>query len=324
MNKIVSTKKTISLFLAAVLVAGTIALSSPSFITGVNAQYEPKYGMDTGYNSYASQYPQEYKDKNNYNNYGPDYPPKYTDDRKYNSYKPQYYEMDNNDRKSYENDNGYDKSQYSSYKSDYTPKYPSYGKDDRTDKSKDDSSKSVDINKIKCINNNLNINGNNAGNVSLGNKGAAEGYLDDYSSTSSSGYGNERYYDDGYDNKKDKDFDCIINNNNNNTNVVSGEAGNVTDGNVIEITCEECFEENLSAQTFVALNAALTSATGVTITIGGQTTVVNSLEELCDVLEGNSALDVFSVLNTQFGGILGTGNAVDIVVCLGQILDFLI
>jgi hypothetical protein len=87
--------------------------------------------------------------------------------------------------------------------------------------------KNVDINKIKCINNNININGNNTGNINLGNKGGVageEGYSGAYSSDSgSSGYGGGY---DGYDNKKDKGFDCIINNNNTNTNI--GGGGNQT------------------------------------------------------------------------------------------------
>ena len=128
----------------------------------------------------------------------------------------------NNDRKSYGNDNGY-KSQYQPfYKPNYKPQYPSYGKDD-IDKSKDSK---VNINKIKCINTNLNINGNNTGDISIGNKGTDKGYLGAYSSG-----GN------GYDNKKDKGFDdCIINNNNNNTNIILLGDGNITDsgGNVTE------------------------------------------------------------------------------------------
>src|SRR5215213_5267131 len=267
MTNSTKTTKISSIFLAAILVAGTITAISPSFIIkGVNAQGDSYYGMDSyGYSDYRDD-----KDKK-YDSYGP---PVYGMDDSYD--KKPVYGMDDShdDRKSYDkesygNDNSYKPQYLSSYKPDsYKPAYPSYGKDDR-DKSKD-SNKSVSINKLNCININLNINGNNTGNISIGNKGqvptayAEEGYSGAYSS------GGERYYD-GYDNKQDKGFDCIINNNNNNTNVVSGEAGNVTDGNVIEITCEECFEENLSAQTFVALNAALTSATGVTITIGGQT-----------------------------------------------------
>jgi hypothetical protein len=64
----------------------------------------------------------------------------------------------------------------------------------------------VSVNKLKCINTNININGNNAGNVSIGNKGAAEeGYLGAYSAASS-GYGGEGYYD-GHNDKKDKGLD---------------------------------------------------------------------------------------------------------------------
>ena len=88
----------------------------------------------------------------------------------------------------------------------------SYDRDNR-DKSKDSSSKSVSINKLKCINTNLNINGENAGNVSIGNKG--QGYL----GTNSYGAG---YYDGYGNNKQGKGFDdCVINNNNTNTNIVS-------------------------------------------------------------------------------------------------------
>jgi hypothetical protein len=180
------------MFLAIVLVTGTIAAISPSFIIkGVNAQAQPYYdGMD--------------------------------------SY---------DDKKSYGIDNSYYESQYSSYKPDYKPKYSSNDKHDR-DKSKKDSSKSVSINKLKCINTNLNINGNNTGDINVGNKG--QGYLG--VSSSSGGYGGDGY------SKQDIGFDCVINNNNTNTNVVT-VGGNVTDGNgdVTEPeTCEECFRAFLT------------------------------------------------------------------------------
>ncbi len=55
-------------FLATVLVAGIIALSSPSFMVGT-AQAQPYYGMDSRYNSYE---PTEYPDKK-YNSYEPEY-----------------------------------------------------------------------------------------------------------------------------------------------------------------------------------------------------------------------------------------------------------
>src|SRR5215213_6648944 len=142
------------MFLAIVLVTGTIAAISPSFIIGIKAQSEPYYEKDTsysnyeqepkyssehmnkGYSAYEPDYP-KYPDKK-YNNYGHDYPPKNTHDRKYNSHESDY-GMDNNYQKKYGKDDIYDKSQYSSYKPDYKPQYPSYGKD----KSNKDSSKSI-------------------------------------------------------------------------------------------------------------------------------------------------------------------------------------
>ena len=237
MNKIVLIKNASAIFLAIVLVAGTITLSSPSFMIGTQAQ--PYSGIDNKYNSY---YEPEYADNDYYNNYGPDYGMNNNNMKSYetNSYEPTTsYGNDNNYQKTYGNDNGYDKSQYKSYKPDYKPQYPSYGKDDR-DKSKD--SKSVSINKIKCINNNVNINGNNTGDINLGNKG--QGYLGASSSGSSgydSGEGNNGY-DNGY--KKDEGITCLINNNNINNNF---GAGNATDGNVTEPqTCEECFRAFLT------------------------------------------------------------------------------
>ena len=67
----------------------------------------------------------------------------------------------------------------------------SYDKDNR-DKSKDSSSKSVSLNKIKCINDNININGGNTGEINAGNKGQVQ-------AGSSFGYGetNNGYYDKG-------------------------------------------------------------------------------------------------------------------------------
>ena len=287
MSNTVSTKKSTTIFLAAVLLVGTLAAISPSsfIIKGVNAQTEPYYEKDTRYDNYQDKYRMdeeydkksfrnndyepdykhkeynsyeqdygidkrynsyelEYKDKNNYNNYEPEYPSKYKDDRKYNSYKPDHYGIDNN----------YDKKSYGSEQ-----KYPSYGKDDRRDKSKD-SSKSNNINKIKCINTNLNINGNNAGNVSIGNKGADKGYLGAYSSGGNGGYGGEGF------SKQDKDFECIINNNNTNTNLVGG--GNQTE----PLTCEGCFTENLN-------QAQLNN-----ITLALSVSRVGNLEGLCEQL----------------------------------------
>jgi hypothetical protein len=170
--------------------------------------YDNKKSYET--NSYE---PTDYTDKNRYEpttSYG-------MNDKKY--------------QKTYGKDNNSYKSQYqSSYKPDYKPQYQSYGKDDR-DKSKDSS---ISLKKIKCINTNLNIKGNNAGNVSIGNKGQAvyaeEGYSGTYSSDNG-GYGGEGY------SKQDKGFDCVINNNNINNNF-----GN--EPTLEPLTCEECFTAN--------------------------------------------------------------------------------
>ena len=67
MSKIVSTKKTNAIFLAIVLIAGTFAAISPSFMTGAQAflmdnNYEPDYGMD----SYDDK--QSYGKDNSYDN----------------------------------------------------------------------------------------------------------------------------------------------------------------------------------------------------------------------------------------------------------------
>ena len=64
MSKIISTKKTSAIFLAIVLIAGTFAALSPSFMIGAHAQ---QYGMDKKYNSYEPDYGMNsYDDKQSY------------------------------------------------------------------------------------------------------------------------------------------------------------------------------------------------------------------------------------------------------------------
>jgi hypothetical protein len=72
LSKIISTKKTNAIFLAAILILGTFAIFSPSFMIGESAQAEPEYGM-----SYEKKYgydkpyekPQYPSYKSDYNNY---------------------------------------------------------------------------------------------------------------------------------------------------------------------------------------------------------------------------------------------------------------
>jgi hypothetical protein len=84
-NKIVSIKKTSAIFLAIVLVAGTIALSSQTFTTA-NALSGPLFTEDNSYNSYEPR----------------DYPSQEYADKKYGSYE-QNYEMNSHDKKPYGN-----------------------------------------------------------------------------------------------------------------------------------------------------------------------------------------------------------------------------
>jgi hypothetical protein len=247
--------KSSAIFLATVLVAGIIALSSPSFMVG--AQAVPQYGMEREYGSY---------EQPEYGSY---------EQPEYGSYEqPEY--------------GSYEQPEYPSYKPDYKPEYPSYDKDNR-DKSKKDSSKSVDINKIKCINTNININGNNTGDINLGNKGqlaaadADRGYSGAYSSDGSG----EGYYDGNY--KKDKGITCIINNNNNNNNTVIG----VDEEEPIPIpppldpeTCEDCFGE-LDVVIQVALNAFLNNTGAIPLPLDPPLTIpadVDNIVELCAFL----------------------------------------
>jgi hypothetical protein len=181
----------------------------------LGAQAQQDYGgMDNRYNTYEPE---------------PRYQIQYADNE-YNSYEPSY-EKDTYETPSYGNNN-YEPREYPSYKPDYKPEYPS----DNNYKSKKDSSNSVSLNKLNCVNNNVNINGNNTGDINVGNKGqapTAEGYIGGYSSG-----GNGEGYDNGYKKQKDQGFSCIINNNNTNINIGGGNQTIPTELNVIKIvTC---------------------------------------------------------------------------------------
>jgi hypothetical protein len=80
LNNIISAKRNSAIFLATLLVLGTIATISPSFM--VEAQAEPFYGMDDRYDSYE----EEYTDNNNYEPIEyPSYKPEYPSDNSYKS-----------------------------------------------------------------------------------------------------------------------------------------------------------------------------------------------------------------------------------------------
>ncbi|HET8857143.1 MAG TPA: hypothetical protein VFM28_06420, partial [Nitrososphaeraceae archaeon] len=185
------------------------------------------------------------------------------------------------------------------------------------------SSKSVDINKIKCINTNLNINGNNTGDINLGNKGqvAAEGYSGAYSS-GGGGYGGAGYYDGNY--KKDKDITCIINNNNNNTNIVAGVGGgNLTDGGDGNVTdpCEECFLDALGSTNLTKFETYLANLPPMA--------TYHNLEEYCSFIQsqiaiGQTPATLAAIINANLGGagiILEPDEITSLVNCLIEALS---
>jgi hypothetical protein len=195
--------------------------------------------------------------------------------------------------------------EYPSYSQDYEPEYPSYGKDSYKSK---DSSNSVSLNKLNCVNNNVNINGNNTGDVNVGNKGqapTAEGYIGAYSS----GGNGEGYDNNGYNKQKDQGFTCIINNNNNNTNVVSG-GGNITDGNGNVNTCDEnvraCFDALLNDEELQDLEDAFPFSITIMQTDPQPsiTITIQSLDDFCEAIQETLGPQNISLLTTVVEEIL--------------------
>ena len=219
-----------------------------------SVQSQTYYEMDSSYDSYQPS-------------------PKYTNN---NSYESQY-GMESYEKPSYGKDN-YEPREYPSYKEEY----PKYVKENDGYKSKKDTNNSVSINKLNCINNNVNINGNNTRDINVGNSGSSattnggngEGYL----GVGSLG-GN---YGEGYG-KQNKGFDCIINNNNNNINLISGN--NQTE----QLTCEECFTENLSVEQLNNLTELLSTSP----TLG-------NLEGLCEQLSNATLTNQQKILGLIF------------------------
>ena len=287
MTKSTVTTRISAAFLAAVLVAGTIALSFPSFMLG--AQAEPYFGMDKKYDNYGSDHDSYGKDS-----YGMDksYPPKQDNSYDKKPYPPRDdYGKDSYDKKPYGNTYGQD---YPSYKPVY--KKDPYVKDQNYDKSKDSSS--VSIKKIKCNNINVNLNSIdvNFGNPTPQNgaaNGAIGGALGDQGADTVAASG---LMNDGRDGKKvivDKEnsFTYVCINNNNNVG-----AGNATDNNATD-ACEDCFAQNLNATQFAELQANLTTRGGIDIQlgpIGGPITIppitITSLTQLCALIDVNPLL----------------------------------
>jgi hypothetical protein len=345
-----STKKVGAVFLATVLIAGIVALSSQSsfMTTGKDAQNKPFYGnlnikaayasseesddeerdgdhkerdgdhkerdgdhkerdrdkeKDNNYNSFESIIVNKLDNNDDKKSYGMDSyeSTDYQDDKvkKYNRYGSTDYGMDNDresyDKKSYGNDYGYE-SQYSSY-----------GKDDNRDKFKD-SSKNVDIKKVKCKNINININtSGGSGTTTNGN--------------TTNGNGDNGNKTDGFK-KIDRDgfsFICI----NNNNNIVAGGETPPTPPPVPPVDeCLLCFEETTQAlrdaiNTFLAEQGVIIVAPGIEIPAN-----VNNFEDLCDWLTEEAPLlltqEQINDLIAAFASATGQpeGDVEDLVDCL--------
>ena len=286
LNKKVLTKQTSAVFLAIVLVTGTIALAFPSFIVGAaqatsdrdknydNDDKKKSYGKDRDRDGKSRNYHDDDK-TNKYDDYeSTKYPSEYTDKR-YNSYGPEY-GMDNDYKNHYGKDN-------------YESQYSSYEKDNSYKSKKDNAN----IKKVKCNNINVNFIGDNTGDINVGNNGrvaaAEDGTKGDLSSSS---FGNgERYYDDGYNNnsKQDKDSICI----NNNTIVVGADDGGNTTG-----TCEDCFNEILSPEQIDDI---------ITLLISEGVEGIENLEDVCTLI----------FLNSEIGGGIDYATFVEGLVQLG-------
>jgi len=195
-------KTTSAIFLAIVLVTGTIALSIPSFMIGA-----------------AQASSDREKDHDN-------------DDKK-----KSYGKDRDRDDKSRDHDKYDDKKSYG--KDSYESQYSSYEKDNNNYKSKkDSSSSSVSIKKVKCNNINVNLNGLDVNiGASNGNSSIAEAQAseEDEGETITSSFENDERNNNGY-NQNDKDFKFVCINNNNNTVLVAEEEPEPEPE-----TCEECF-----------------------------------------------------------------------------------
>jgi hypothetical protein len=252
------TTKYSAIFLAAILVAGTIALSNSSFMVGAQAQQY--YGMDQRYNSYE-----------------PDYGMDRYDDK-------QSYEKDNN---------SYDKSK--------------------------DSSHSVSVKKIKCNNINVNVNGFNGvkvGTLPTALTGLATNEAQasaDGDEIGASSFGSGGSGSDGRPSGSDNDsrFVCI---NNNDFAVVEEEEEPAIS------KCEKCF----SALQTVIENLLMSSTDDITISIvsnGVEEKIlipgdVDTIQQLCPLLEGHTDLLVSNLFNMIVGDQTGATPINALVECL--------
>ncbi len=260
-NKKLPIKTTSAIFLAIVLVAGTFAAISPSFIIGVNAQSEP---YDYGYDSYKP----EYKDK------------------AYNSYEPDY-GMDSYDKKpygqeSYGKDRDYDNS-----------------KDSRSDLLKKLKCNNINAN-LNNVDANFgsppveegDTNGANGG--ADGEALAAQGS----ESISANGLMNGESDSDRSFVDRENDFAFVCINNNNNTVIEEQPLELVTceDCFSADSTLQERVEDALVDQTLtITYIVIFDDFQTESLTIPAN---VDTIEQLCPLLEGHSDVLIDSIISS--------------------------
>ena len=272
-----------AMFLVIVLITGTIALSSPSFMTtgAVQASSDREkdhdnddkksYGKDRDRDDKSRDHDKDYDE--NDKSYGKDRDESSDEEKdndelkdKKDNYNDSYgkdrdksrdYEKYADDTKSYGND-------------DYESKYLSYGKDDNY-KSKESRSNSVSIKKVKCNNINVNVNGLDFNGLSpfFSGLAASEAQAEDEGESSYGSY-ETGYGGSGESANDNNSFKFVCKNNNNNIVVAVNET---IPESPKPLTCEDCFTENLSEEQLENLTDVISSGTNL-----------EDLEGLCEIV----------------------------------------
>jgi len=184
---------------------------------------------------------------------------------------------------------------------------PYYG----MDRDKKSNGKDVNVKSVKCNNINVNVNGLELNLTSvpfLGGLLASEAGENGEKGTGSYGSGGQQSH-------YDKDFKFVCINNNNNTVVGVGNEIRPTP----EEECEDCFAQVLNASSFASLERIL-EIRGIDVFVGTTQIEINSLAELCDILENVSGTILVSVVTQilrNLAIILTPGEFLELVTCIG-------
>ena len=285
MNKIALKKETSAIFLAIVLVLGTIALTVPSF--SVEAQAT-------------------------------------SDREKDHDYEDRDYKSRDHDKKDYYNDDE-DKNSYEKAESEYSSygKYDRDHDKSEKDNSNSVSIKKVKCNNINVNINGLNANIGLPNNGPVTDPVAVAQQDDDDNDeeieTNSIESDNERY--ESRDGKSDSNTNSSIVCINNNNNIVVEEEEPPVDECAEEV--ENCFEEFLNDEQFELLTDALESSEGITADIAGQEVTLRSFEDMCEAFEGLSFEQLLDAISDILDETLPPGDIVsfDLFVCIAEALD---